>query len=144
MSDLLLKEANEEAVVLKMYDPLGESSLHAPKGILGELITLLEHINSWMEPIYKYLKGQVNLDEENKMEKLSQKTMIYAIVEGAIYHKMDQGEHTKCIPHKKGINILKEVQEDICRAHESFHTLIREAYHQGFYWPITFCDTKER
>ena len=49
----------------------------------------------------------------------------------------------KCIPTNQGRQLLLEVHAEICGHHVAPRSLVRKAFHQGFYWPTALRDAEE-
>ena len=49
----------------------------------------------------------------------------------------------KCIPTDQGKQLLLKVHAGICGHHVALRSLVRKAFHQGFYWPTALRDAEE-
>ena len=47
------------------------------------------------------------------------------------------------MPIKQGKQLLSDIHGGICGHHVMPRTLVRNAFHQGFYWPTTVADAEQ-
>ena len=60
-----------------------------------------------------------------------------------LYKQSPSGVLMKCIPTNQGKQLLLEVHAGIYGHHVALRSLVRKAFHQGFYWPTALRDADE-
>jgi hypothetical protein len=67
----------------------------------------------------------------------------FIVIEGELYKK----SHTKvlqhCIPIEQGQWLLKDIHGGTYGHHAMLRTLVKNAFWQGFYWPIAMANAKK-
>lgn len=86
------------------------------KNIQGDMLCI-EAKNSWMAPLKQYLLNGSLLEDPIATRKIHNIAARYVIVEGELYHTMDEWLLLKCVSQENGSYILNEVHLGICGAH---------------------------
>jgi hypothetical protein len=67
----------------------------------------------------------------------------FALVDGELYKRTASGILQRCVPIPEGRELLRDVHAGICGHHAAPHTLVGNAFRQGFYWPTAVTDASE-
>jgi hypothetical protein len=67
----------------------------------------------------------------------------FALVDGELYKRATSGILQRCIPIPEGRELLRDIHAGICGHHTAPHTLVSNAFRQGFYWPTVVADASE-
>jgi transposase InsO family protein len=67
----------------------------------------------------------------------------FTLVDGELYKCAASGILQRCIPIPQGPELLRDIHAGVCRHHAAPHTLVGNAFRQGFYWPTTVADANE-
>jgi ribonuclease HI len=67
----------------------------------------------------------------------------FALVDGELYKRVASGILQRCVPIPEGRELLREIHAGICGHHAAPHTLVGNAFRQGFYWPTAVADASE-
>ena len=67
----------------------------------------------------------------------------YSMHHGELYRRSLSHPWSKCVSPEEGNYVLREIHEGICGAHEAYHSLVRKALLQGYYWPNMSKDASE-
>jgi ribonuclease HI len=67
----------------------------------------------------------------------------FALVDGELYKRAASGILQRCIPIPEGRELLRDIHAGICGHHAAPHTLVGNAFRQGFYWPTAVADASE-
>jgi hypothetical protein len=64
----------------------------------------------------------------------------FTLVDGELYKRAASGVLQQCIPIPQGRELLRDIHAGVCGHHAAPHTLMGNAFHQGFYWPTVVAD----
>jgi ribonuclease HI len=67
----------------------------------------------------------------------------FALVDGELYKRAASGILQRCVPIPEGRELLRDIHTGICGHHAAPHTLVGNAFLQGFYWPTAVADASE-
>lgn len=90
---------------------------------------------SWIDLLKDYiLEG--NLPEDNKeAAKIKRRAPSFELVDDRLYKRSFGGPLLKCLLLAQAEEVMTEVHEGICSAHQGANTLARKVILQGYYWP---------
>lgn len=125
----------EGVVVYETYNQLGGlSEIDAPKGVVEELVALLEYEDSWIDPIRKFLQDRVMPEDDALLEQVFRRSRMYTLVDDVLYRRCAHGILMKCISQKQVRELLEEIHGRVCVAYAFSRTLVgKAAFKQGFY-----------
>jgi hypothetical protein len=67
----------------------------------------------------------------------------FTLVDGELYKSAASGVLQRCVPIPKGRELLRDIHAGVCGHHAAPHTLVGNAFRQGFYWPTAVADASE-
>jgi hypothetical protein len=83
----------------------------------------------WRQPFVDYLGEQKGPSDKNLAEQLTRRAKSYVLVEDKLYRRgASSGVLMKCVPTKKGKDILEEIHKGVCSDHASSRTLVSKAF----------------
>lgn len=101
---------------------------------------IIDNPSSWMTPIIRALKGEVDEEAEGPSAKtLLAKAKMYVLLDGILYKK-SAAMLLKCITPDKGAELLQEIHSGVCGHHLAPRATAAKALRQGFYWPTMVQD----
>nr|XP_023873144.1 uncharacterized protein LOC111985720 [Quercus suber] len=90
---------------------------------------------SWMDPIVRFLKDNVLLEEKSKVEKIRRKASQFWLFEDhKLYRRSYFGPYLLCIHPKASELLLEELHKGICGSHTRGRSLSHQAVTQGYWW----------
>ncbi|XP_017227902.2 uncharacterized protein LOC108203469 [Daucus carota subsp. sativus] len=140
------RESNAEA------DSLAKAASQKDPGVLGMIpLELLDHpsvpeaevhqieteeaVDTWMTPIWSYIKNGTLPEDKTEARKLRYKAASYVDYKGSLYKRGFNQPLLKCIGGDECNYILREVHEGICGNHSGGSSLAQKILRQGYYWP---------
>ena len=91
---------------------------------------------SWMDPIVRFLKDDVLLEEKSEAEKIQRKAPRFWLSEDhKLYKHSYSGPYLLCIHPKVSELLLEELHKGICGSHTGGRSLSHRANTQGYWWP---------
>jgi ribonuclease HI len=121
----------------------------APSAIEEEALPVEEEHNgvtpdpNWQTSYLEYLlRGELPLDK-TKARRLARRAKSFVLLgdEKELYHRSPSGTLQRCISIAQGQELLQEIHSGACSHHAAPRALVRNAFRQGFYWPIAVADT---
>jgi hypothetical protein len=82
-------------------------------------------------------------DDNAEIERIARKSRMCHLIDGVLYKQGTNGIMMKCISKDEGIQLLREIHSEVCRAHSSWRSIVGKAFMHGFYWPTTKDDAME-
>jgi hypothetical protein len=67
----------------------------------------------------------------------------FTLVDGKLYKRATSGVLQRCVPIPQGRELLRDTHAGVCGHHTALHTLVGNAFRQGFYWPTAVADASE-
>jgi transposase InsO family protein len=68
---------------------------------------------------------------------------LFSLFDGELYKRATSGVLQRCVPIPQGRELLRDIHAGVCGHHEVPHTLVGNAFRQGFYWPTAVADASE-
>jgi hypothetical protein len=65
------------------------------------------------------------------------------LIDDELYQRSPLGVLQRWIPIPEGKELIRDIHAGICGHHVAPHTLVGNAFRQGFYWPIAVADATE-
>ena len=94
-------------------------------------------------PYLDYLLHEVLSTDKTEARRLTRHAKSFVLVEGELYKQSHTRILQRCIPIKQGKWLLSDIHSGICCHHTMPRTLVRNAFHQGFYWPTAVANAKQ-
>lgn len=91
--------------------------------------------DTWMTPIWKYLKEGILPDDRVEARRLRYKAARYVDFGGSLYRRGFNQPLLKCIEGEECNYVLREVHEGICGNHSGGGSLAQKILRQGYFWP---------
>jgi hypothetical protein len=91
---------------------------------------------AWMD------RGELPSDR-SEARRIARMTKSFALVEGELYKRAASGILQRCVPIPQVRELLRDIHAGVCGHHAAPHTLVGNAFRQGFYWPTAVADTSE-
>ena len=89
-----------------------------------------------MDPIVKFLKDDVLLEEKSEVEKIRRNAPWFWLSENyKLYKHSYSGSYLLCVHPEVSELLLKELHEGICGSHTGGRSLLHRAITQGYWWP---------
>ena len=80
----------------------------------------------------------------DKMEaqRLARRAKSFTIIDGELYRRSHTRVLQRCIPIEQGKRLLSDIHGGVYGHHAAPRTLVRNAFHQGFYLLTAVADAK--
>ena len=91
---------------------------------------------SWMNPIIRFLRDNILLDEKSEAEKIRRKAPRFWLSKDyKLYKRSYSGPYLLCVHPEASELLLEELHEGICKSHIGGRSLSHQAITQGYWWP---------
>jgi hypothetical protein len=125
-----------DVIVERLFKPsvkLEESTREVgPKlMIIDELAQQPEY--DWMGLIRAYLDNQPSFDDNAEVDRITNKSRMYHLIDGVLYRHGANGMMMKCISREEDIELLEDVHKGVCRSHSSWCSIVSKAFRHKFY-----------
>jgi hypothetical protein len=87
----------------------------------------------WMHQIKMFLENQPPSDDNAKVEHVAHKSKQYHLIVHSLFRRGADGMMMKYISRDEGIQLLRNIRDDICISHSSWCSIIGKAFRHGFY-----------
>jgi hypothetical protein len=91
---------------------------------------------AWMD------RGELPSDR-SEARHIARMAKSFTLVDGEQYKRAASGILQWCIPIPQGRELLRDIHASVCGHHAAPHTLMGNAFRQGFYWPTAVADASE-
>jgi hypothetical protein len=91
---------------------------------------------AWMD------RGELPSDR-SEARRIARMAKSFTIVDGELYKRAASGILQRCIPIPHGRELIRDIHAGVCGHHVAPHTLVGNAFRQGFYWPTAVADANE-
>ena len=90
---------------------------------------------SWMDPIVRFLKDDILLEEKSEAEKIRRNASRFWLSEDhKLYKRFYSRPYLLCIHPEASELLLEELHEGICKSHIGGRSLSHRAITQGYWW----------
>ncbi|XP_068337652.1 uncharacterized protein [Pyrus communis] len=100
----------------------------------------LQHRDSWIIPIYKFLAHGTLLNDKVQAKQIRYKSTRYLIINDQLYKRGFNLRYLRCFTPVEAEIILREIHEGVCGDHARSRSLAHKAFRQGYYWPTLHQD----
>jgi hypothetical protein len=131
------EDPSNEAFVLSLLEGYGADEaevIDTEPAPLGEDCRAKYH--AWMD------RGVLPSDR-SKARSIARMARSFTLVDGELYKRSALGVLQQCIPIPQGRELHRDIHASVCGHHAAPHTLVGNAFRQGFYWPTTVADVSE-
>jgi hypothetical protein len=94
----------------------------------------------------KYLtwidRGELPSDR-SETRRIARKAKSFTIIDGELYKRAASGVLQLCILIHHGRELIRDIHAGVRGHHTAPHTLVGNAFRQGFYWPTAVADANE-
>jgi hypothetical protein len=94
----------------------------------------------------KYLtwidRGELPSDR-TEARHIARKAKSFSVIDGEQYKCVASGVLQRCIPIPHGRELIRDIHTGVCGHHAMPHTLVGNAFRQGFYWPTAVADANK-
>jgi hypothetical protein len=94
----------------------------------------------------KYLvwldRGELPPDRSDA-RRIARMAKSFTIIDGELYKRAASGILQRCIPIPQGRELIRDIHAGVYGHHVAPHTLMGNAFRQGFYWPTAVADANE-
>jgi hypothetical protein len=98
--------------------------------------------NDWRAPIVSYLRNP-NGCNDNILKLKARKYVLMGEPEDVLYKRSAKGLLLKCVSKYESLQVLAEVHEGICGAHQSGVKMRWLIHRYGYFWPSVLKDCIE-
>jgi hypothetical protein len=67
----------------------------------------------------------------------------FTLVNSELYKRATSAVLQRCVPIPQGRELLRDIHAGVCGHNAAPHTLMGNAFCQGFYWPTAVADASE-
>ena len=107
------------------------------------VVTPVESVPSWMDPIWNYIIDESLLDDPKEAAKIRTRLARFTNHKGSLYKRGFFTPFLKCIAGEDTKYVLREVHEGICGNHIGARALAGKVLRQGYYWPTILKDATD-
>jgi hypothetical protein len=91
---------------------------------------------AWMD------RGELPSDQ-SEARRITRMAKSFTLIDGELDKRAASGVLQRCIPITQGRELLRDIHAGVCGHHAAPHTLVGNAFRQGFYWPTAVADANE-
>ena len=96
----------------------------------------------WAEEVWKYLHHLDLLDDCKSAECIARRAKMYALVDGELYRRRENGFLLRCVSREEGQELLSDIHKGLWSHHAASRAMAGKAMRQGFYWPTAMSDAE--
>ena len=74
---------------------------------------------------------------------LARRAKSFVLIDNELYKRSPSGVLQQCLPIPEGKELICDFHAGICGHHAAPHTLVGNAFRQGFYWPTAVADATD-
>ncbi|XP_066396129.1 uncharacterized protein [Miscanthus floridulus] len=105
--------------------------------------TVLDPLTDWRMPYLDYLLREALRTDKTEARRLARRAKSFVLIEGELYKQSYTGILQRCIPIKRGKQLLSDIHGGVCEHHTAPRTLVKNTFRQGFYWPTVVVDAEQ-
>ncbi|VFQ67186.1 unnamed protein product [Cuscuta campestris] len=141
-ADALSKLSNdspEHISNMAHVEDLGSPSIHI------QLISVITgETDGWIAELIRYKKDGILPSGETAARLIKRRAPTYVIENGRLYKRSCNGTLLRCVDEAKAEQIMEEVHEGVCEAHQGPFSMARRIVLQGYFWPTMVKDCARR
>jgi hypothetical protein len=81
--------------------------------------------------------------DRSEARRIARTAKTFALVDGELYKRAASSVLQRCVPIPQGRELLRDIHAGVCGHHAAPHTLVGNAFRQGFYWPTVVADASK-
>ncbi|GJU05492.1 reverse transcriptase domain-containing protein [Tanacetum coccineum] len=151
LADFIVERPEEESPDTLME---AEEKLPEPKQVLVEelkeksigeveiLAIVEEEGDTWMTPIFKYLKDETLPADVKKARAVRRKSQRFTVINGTLYRKSLLGPWLQCVGPLQENYVLREIHDGSSSMHAGTQSVVAKALRIGYYWPTMHKDAR--
>ena len=122
-----------------ILEPGETSDAPAAENVPQLLITIED---DWYEAIHRYyLCGDDMLfNQESQWRQIRERALKLVRFNQTLYKRMGEGVWARCVLNDEALEIMEEIHEGLCGAHESGPKMYLRIKRMGYYWPTMVAD----
>ncbi|XP_068322036.1 uncharacterized protein [Pyrus communis] len=128
-----LASAVEDKIGRKIHVDL----LATPSTMVTEVCNL-QHGDSWITPIYKFLVHGTLLNDKVQAKQIRYKSTCYLIINDQLYKRGFNLPYLWCLTLAEAEIVFREIHEGVCGDHAGSRSLSHKAFHERYYWPTLY------
>jgi transposase InsO family protein len=97
----------------------------------------------WCDKYIAWMDRGELLSDRSEARRIASMAKSFTLVDGEMYKRVTSGVLQRCVPIAQGRELLRDIHVGVCGHHVAPHTLVGNAFRQGFYWPTMVADTSE-
>jgi transposase InsO family protein len=97
----------------------------------------------WRDKYIAWMDRGELLSNRSEARRIARMAKSFTLVDGELYKRAASGVLQRCVPIPQGRELLRDIHAGVCGHHTAPHTLVGNAFRQGFYWPTTVADASE-
>ncbi|GJX49514.1 reverse transcriptase domain-containing protein [Tanacetum coccineum] len=109
---------------------------------VGILAVVEEEGDTWMTPIFEYLKEETLPADVKKARAVRRKSQRFAVINGTLYRKSFLGPWLRCVGPLQANYVLREIHEGSCSMHAGTRSVVAKALRISYYWPTMHKDAR--
>ncbi|GKB89022.1 reverse transcriptase domain-containing protein [Tanacetum coccineum] len=106
------------------------------------LAVMEEEGDTWMTPIFEYLKEETMPADVKKARAVRRKSQRFAVINGTLYRKYFFGPWLRCVGLLQANYVLREIHEGSCNMHACKRSIMAKALWISYYWPTMHKDER--
>jgi transposase InsO family protein len=131
------EDPSNEAYVLSLLEGYGTDEAEAmDTGPVPSAGDWPDKYIAWMD------RGELPSDR-SEARRVARMAKSCTLVDGELYKRAASGVLQRCVPTPQGRELLRDIHASVCGHHAEPHTLVGNAFRQGFYWPTAVADASE-
>lgn len=139
-------EADELTKAAAAGQPLENSFfeiLEHPSYDKKEVICIQAEGLDWRDPILKFLVSNKLPEKEEEARRVQLMARKYKVIDGQLYKSGVTAPLLKCVTKEEGMQMVVEIHEGICGAHQAPRSVASKVIRQGIYWPTIMKDIEQ-
>ncbi|VFQ78673.1 unnamed protein product [Cuscuta campestris] len=141
-ADVLSKLSNDSpAHISKMahIEDLGSPSIH-----VQFVSVVTKEASGCIAELIQYKKDGILPGDETAARLIKRRAPTYVIENGRLYKRSYNSTLLRCVDEARAAQIMEEVHEGICAAHQGPFSMARRIVLQGYFWPTMVKDCAKR
>nr|GEU88634.1 reverse transcriptase domain-containing protein [Tanacetum cinerariifolium] len=106
------------------------------------LAVVKEEGDTWMTPIFEYLKDETLPPYVKKPRALRRKSQWFAVINETLYKKSFLRPWLRCVGPLQANYVLREIHKGSCSMHAGTRSVVSKALRIGYYWPTMHKDAR--
>ncbi|GJX14001.1 reverse transcriptase domain-containing protein [Tanacetum coccineum] len=106
------------------------------------LAVVEEEGDTWMTPIFEYLKDETLPADVKKARAVRRKSQRFVVINGTLYRKSFFRPWLRCVGPLQANYVLREIHEGSCSMHAGTLFVVAKALLIGYYWPTMHKDAR--